>query len=71
LPDVRSGAMSLVQIVKRSASVERLERGEKPVYEFDLKENEQIVGVFYEWETDRASRSTVDHHISVYVAVRL
>jgi hypothetical protein len=58
----------LVQVRHQHATVERVPRGEKPVYEFHLDDHEQIVGTFHEWTHDVARRETVDHHLIVYVA---
>lgn len=63
--------MSFVQLVKRTFSDVRRPRGEEPVFEFDLADQEEIVGTFHYWTTDYADRATVDHHIAVWVAVRL
>jgi hypothetical protein len=63
--------MPFTQLHKRSYSVLRAARGEQPVFEFDLLDHEQIVGVHHYWEADYESRATVDHHIVVWVAVSL
>lgn len=62
--------MSLVQLVLRDVSHDRVPRGGRPVFELDLLPNEQLVGVEHYWTADHRSRSTVDHHATVSVAVR-
>lgn len=61
----------LVQIRRRRLSVTKLPRGEEPVYETVLDDNQEIIGVVFEWEHDSVGRKTVDHHLTVMVATRL
>lgn len=63
--------MSLVQLTQRTYHDEKTGRGETPFFEFDLLEHEKIVGVFHYWTTDYEDRKTVDHHLCVWVEVRL
>lgn len=61
----------LVQLVLRKAENRRVQRGTQPVFEFDLFPHERIVGVEHYFTRDYHSRSTVDHYISVWIAVDL
>jgi hypothetical protein len=60
-----------VQLTLRSFDHERAPRGSRPVFEFDLLPHEQLVGIGLYWTTDYSSRSTIDHHVNVWVAVHL
>lgn len=59
------------QLVLRRVSDERAQRGSDPVFGLDLLPYEQVVGVERYWTVDQLSRSTVDHHATVWVVVDL
>lgn len=63
--------MDLVQVTTVHAGAPRLPRGQRPVFELELAEHQQIVGVQNYWQTDLESRETVDHHANFWVATRL
>lgn len=60
---------SRVQLVLRKGTDERVSRDDPPVFEFDLTPAERIVGVEVYWTADYRNRSTVDHHVKVWVAI--
>lgn len=49
----------------------RVERGRDPVFQFDLGDHQEIVGVAHYWQDDRVDRITVDHVMTVWVVSRL
>lgn len=63
--------MSFVQLVQRTYSCEKLPRGVDPVFEFELAEHEELVGIVHSWRRDYSERKTVDHIVVCWVAVRL
>lgn len=67
----QSDAVGLVQLVLRKAECTRVRRGAEPVFEFELLAHERIVGVQYYFTRDYRGRTTVDHHVHVWVAVDL
>jgi hypothetical protein len=66
--------MGLVQITERSGRVDRVPRGEKPVVELHLEENQSIVRFELqdgERYFDRPERKTVDWTWTATIATRL
>jgi hypothetical protein len=61
----------LVQLVKRRYRLDRAPRGQEPVFDLQLGEHEQVVGVAFEHTADHPDRQTVDHVVWVWIAVRL
>lgn len=62
---------NLVQITTVHSRVDGIERGARPVFELQLEDHQQLVGVQNHWTVDRDSRKTVDHHANFWVATRL
>lgn len=63
--------MSYVQFVLRRLELEKMPRGERPVFSTELGDHERIVGVEHYFVIDLSSRKTVDHIADVWVEVRL
>jgi hypothetical protein len=59
------------QLVLREFELRRQPRGAAPVFDMQLLAHERIVGVEHYWTADERDRSTVDHHIKVWVEVQL
>lgn len=59
------------QLTQQTFSALRQPRGAKPVFDIQLDEGREIIGVFHAWITDHLDRQTVDHHVTLWVFVKL
>lgn len=59
------------QLTQQKFSALRQPRGAKPVFDITLDEGREVIGVFTSWEVDREDRQTVDHHVILWVLVKL
>lgn len=60
--------MPKAYVYQERVSQERVRRGERPMFAFDIPEGSHVVGIFHYWTTDEQHRETVDHHAVVWVA---
>lgn len=62
----------LVQIQKRTGWIDRVPRGDTPIVELQLLDNQSIVSIeLREAIFDRPERKTVDWRWTAYIATRL
>jgi hypothetical protein len=63
--------MSLVQISLVHVKLDKKPRAQRPVFELELRDDQQLVGFQNYWTIDLSIRETVDHHANVWVATKL
>lgn len=63
--------MKLVQITEFVLRLEKVPRGERPIWETHLEDNQRIIGYVNRWSADYGYRKTVDHYATILVETRL